>query len=137
MHRLSRTVPAVALILAFALPALAQQRPDPDSPRYKGVVAIEEFINTEGDEAIASFIEARIAASVREATGDEKLAETLAAIRAEAAGAEVQGGRPIGPLAAEVILDPGDGTQMSIEFELDPADNDRFLMIRSAGHSIG
>ena len=55
----------------------------------------------------------------------------------EAAGAEVQGGRPIGPLAAAVVLDPGDGTQMSIEFELDPADNDRFLMIRSAGHSIG
>ena len=74
---------------------------------------------------------------MREATGDEKLAATLAAIRAEAAGAEVMGGQPIGPLAAEVILDPGDGTEMAIEFELDPADSDRFLMIRSAGHSIG
>lgn len=137
MHRFCRATLVVALILAFTTPALAQQRPDPNSPRYKGVVAIEEFINTEGDEAIAEFIETRIAASVREATGDEKLAETLAAIRAEAAGAEVQGGRPIGPLAAEVILDPGDGTQMSIEFELDEADNDRFIMIRSAGHSIG
>ncbi len=137
MRRYYRAVPTVALILAFALPALAQQQADPDSPRYKGVVAIEEFINTEGDEAIAEFIETRIAASVREATSDEELAETLAAIRAEAAGAEVRGGRPIGPLAAEVILDPGDGTQMSIEFELDQADNDRFIMIRSAGHAIG
>jgi len=57
--------------------------------------------------------------------------------RSAVAGAEVRGGRPIGPLAAEVILDPGDETQMSIEFELDQADNDRFIMIRSAGHAIG
>ena len=137
MHRLSRAVLAAVLTALVTLPALAQQRPDPESPRYKGMVALGELIGSEGDDAIAEFIEARIAASVRESVGDEELADTLAAIRAEAAGGESRGGRPLGPLSAELVLDFSDGTEMSISFELDAQDNDRFIVIRSAGHRIG
>ena len=137
MHRVIRYALAAVLTVVFTAPGQAQQQPDPDSPRYKGVVALQEFIQSEGDEAIAEFSETRIAASVRESMDDETLTETLAAIRAEAAGAEMRGGRPIGPLAAEVVFDHGDGTEMGIEFELDGQDNDRFVVIRSPGHSIG
>ena len=137
MHRTSRATLMVAIAVALASPVLAQQRPDPNSPRYKGVVALDEFIQSEGDEAIQAFIENRIAASVRASMDDEQLAETLAAIRAEVHGAQMQGGRPVSELAAELILDPGDGTQMSVSFELDPSDTDRFTAIRSPGHSIG
>jgi len=137
MKHLPRALLAVAVTVALTLPAIAQQRPDPDSPRYKGVVALGELIESEGDEAIAEFIEERIAASVRESMDDEELAETLAAIRAEAAGAEIRGGQPLGPLAAALMLEFSDGTEMSLEFELDEQDNDRFLTIRSPGHSIG
>jgi hypothetical protein len=137
MHQRSRALLAFVLTVLVTLPAVAQQRPDPDSPRYKGVVALGEFIDTEGDEAIAEFIENRIAVSVRESMDEAELAEVLAAIRAEAAGGEIRGGQPLGPLAAELVLDFSDGTQMNISFELDSEDNDRFTVIRSPGHSIG
>lgn len=137
MQRFSRAVFVTLLTILFALPAAAaQQQPDPDSPRYKGVVALDELISSEGDEAIAEFIENRIAASVRESMGDAKLAETLTAIRAEFAGAQVRGGRPISPLSAEVVLDGPGGAEMSIEFELDGEDNDRFILIRSPQHTV-
>ena len=74
MKHLPRALLAVAVTVALTLPAIAQQRPDPDSPRYKGVVALGELIESEGDEAIAEFIEERIAASVRESMDDEELA---------------------------------------------------------------
>lgn len=137
MHRLWRTALILSLAVAFTMPTLAQQQADPDSPRYKGVVALNEFMQSDGDEAIAVFIETRIAGSVRESMDDEMLAETLAAMRAEATGATMQGARPVGELSAEIILDPGDGTEISISFELDPQDNDRFTSIRTPEHSIG
>ena len=68
--------------------------------------------------------------------GKDKLAEALAGLRAECAGGELQGGRPISELAAELMLNTSGG-QLSISFELDDDDNDRFVMITSPGHSIG
>ncbi len=136
MHRCIRAFFLTTAVIAVAAPAFAQQQPDPDSPRYKGVVALEEFIRTEGDGAVESFIENRIAASVRQAMGDEKLAEALAAIRAEVAGAQFRGGRPIGPLSAELVLDGPDGSETSLEFALDEQDNDRFVLIRSPGNVV-
>lgn len=136
MHRFNRALIAAVLTILFALPAAAQQQPDPDSPRYKGVVALDEFIGSDGDEAIEEFIENRIAASVRESMGDAKLAETLTAIRTEFAGAQMRGGRPIGPLSAELVLDGPGGAEMSIAFELDDQDSDRFILIRSPEHTV-
>jgi hypothetical protein len=137
MQRFLRAALVTAIVVTAALPALAQQQADPNSPRYKGVVALQGLIESEGDQAILDFIETRIAASVRESMSDEQLVETLTAMRAEAAGAEMQGASPIGELAAELNLDPGDGTQLSIAFELDPGDNDRFKEIRTPAYSIG
>ena len=50
---------------------------------------------------------------------------------------ELLGGRPIGPLAAEAVFSAAGGTEISIEFELDENDTDRFILIRSPQNSIG
>ena len=137
MHRTPCRILLFLVVLAAAAPAIAQQQPDPDSPRYLGVVALDEFLSSDDTTSIDAFVESRIAASVRESMGDEALVETLAALRAAAAGAQFRGARPVGPLAAELVFDLADGNEMVIDFELDEQDTDRFAVIRAPEHRIG
>lgn len=136
MSRMSRALIAIALIGLFALPVLAQQQPDPNSPRYKGVMALVEFLGSDGQDAVTVFIETRVATSVRLAMGDTALAAALTAMRAEAGGAQMRGARPLGPLAAEVLFDTDDGMELAYSFELSSDDTDRFLTIESPGQAI-
>jgi hypothetical protein len=139
MRSLCRALLAVVLVAVAVQPALAQQQrqPDPSSPRYKGVVALEAFIESTGDEAVAEFVETNIAAVVRESMTDDALSDALVALRAAAHGAGSFGAAPIGPLSAALLVDNADGSQMRIEFELDEDDTDRFTAIRAPGHAIG
>ena len=138
MSRIAKLAATCCIMSLVAVAAFAQgQRPDPNSPRYKGLVALSEFLGSDDDQAVHEFIVARIAPSVHESMDAEELFATLKALRAEAAGAEMRGGRPISELAAEVLFDTSDGTELAIEFELDESDNDRFVYIRSPGNTIG
>jgi len=137
MNRVLRAAVAAFVVAVIVTPAVAQQQPDPDSPRYQGVVALDEFLGSEGDESIEEFIETRIAASLRDSAGDEALAQALTALRAQFAYADMRGARPVGSLSAELIFNLEDNSEASVEFELDPNHTDRFLLIRSGEHTIG
>lgn len=137
MHRSCYRLLVILAILAAALPLAAQQQPDPDSPRYKGVVALDGFLTADDAPSIDEFAAARIATSVRESMGDEPLAAALEGLRAATAGAELRGARPIAELAAELVFVLADGSEMVVDFELDPDDTDRFTAIRSPQHEIG
>lgn len=129
---------ALGITLARAAPSEAlQQRPDPNSPRYKGLVALGEFFNSEGDASLQAFLDERVAASVRESAGDEALLETLAAMRAEMAGANQRGARPVSRLEVSMMFETADGGEATVSFELDSDDTDRFLRISTPGNRLG
>lgn len=137
MHRIFYRLLVTLAILAAALPLAAQQQPDPDSPRYKGVVALDEFLTAADAPSIDEFVAARISASVRESMGAEALAAALEGLRDASADAELRGARPLAALSAELIFTLADGSEMVVDFELDPDDTDRFVAIHSPRHDIG
>ena len=128
---------AIVLTLAFAGAADAQQQPDPNSPRYKGVVALQEFLDSVGDEAVGVFMSEKLAGSVHESMEHEALFNALKGLREEAAEGQMRGAMPSGPLGAEIVFDMDDGASFSIEFEMSEADNSRFALIRSPMVTIG
>ena len=137
MYRLVNKLPAAALastlLLALLLaPAVAeaQQQPDPESPRYKGLVLLTEFLASTGDEALTAFLQNHIAPAVQEEMTAKELLAKLDDLRKAVAGLSSRGARPVGPFAAEVIYSLPDGGQLSAAFELDPEDPERFTNIR-------
>lgn len=129
--RLAATVAAVVCCL-LAFDATAQQRPDPESPRYKGVLALEAFVASEGDEALAAFADDHIAVAWREELGDEHLFMMLTGLRDEFAGLTARGAQPAGALGATMMFAGDDGPKR-ISFTLDPDDTARFASIDTDG----
>jgi len=128
---------AMLLICSFvALGAEAQQRrggqPDPDSPRYKGVVAIQEFLADESDGAVQTFFDEKIAVGYREEAGDEAILEMLRALHDEFAGMESRGARPVGALSATIMFDTDLGSR-EISFTMSDDDTSRFASITTSG----
>ena len=130
-----RLAPACLLfcVLIFAAtlspgPALAQQ-PDPQSPRFKGMVALRDLLESNGDAALEAFITDRVAPSLRERYGDEHLHELLGDLRADFDKARFGGARPVGPFSARLEFSGG----KSIVFELEPDAPQRYLRIGSIG----
>lgn len=117
----------VLIVLAMALAAefAVAQQPDPDSPRWKGVVALRDFLSSSGDEALPHFVHTKVSAVLRDRHGVESLSDSLERLRTEYAGSEMAGARPEGELAAALQFSGG----RSISFELEPASPDRFVRI--------
>jgi len=139
MHRLQRGLIALAVVAlssTVALSANTQQRrggqPDPDSPRYKGVVALREFFADESDAAVQTFFDEKIAASYREEAGDEALLEMLHGLHDEFAALESRGARPVGPLSATIMFDTDLGSR-EISFTMSGDDTSRFESITASG----
>ena len=124
--RLATTVAAIVFsVIAFDVTA---QSPDPESPRYKGVMALQEFLSSEGDEALTAFADDRIATAWREEIGDEHMFMMLTGLREEFAGLESRGARPTGRLAVTLMFQGDDGGKR-LSFTLDPDDTDRFTAL--------
>lgn len=139
MIRARRVAAAAAMLLLctfVAFNAEAQQRregqPDPDSPRYKGVLALQEFFADESDAAVQTFFDEKIAASYREEAGDEALLEMLGKLHNEFAGLEYRGARPVGALSATIMFDTDMGSR-EISFAMSEDDTSRFASITASG----
>jgi len=118
------------LLIVAVVPATAQQQPDPDSPRYQGVVALQGFLASDGDEALDQFIADRIAIDYVESLEADDLRSMLAELREQFSGLEMRGARPVGPLSATMMY-PED---RQVTFELSPHDPTRIVSIE-AGES--
>ncbi|NKB87001.1 MAG: hypothetical protein GKS06_02100 [Acidobacteria bacterium] len=114
----------LVLFAAHTSVVSAQQRPDPESPRFKGVVALQTFFGSEGDEALQTFVDDHVATTMRDELGDELL-NHLATLRETFAGQESRGARPTGPLGATMMYPDN----KSVSFALDPEDPARFMSI--------
>ena len=108
-------VVSVLVCLAAIEPAGAQQ-PDPDSPRYKGVVGLRGLLESSGDAALGAFINDKIAPSLRKQYDDKQLKQMLAELRQDLAKAGLQGAMPVGPLSAQLKFGGG----KSLIFEVEP-----------------
>ena len=130
--RLAVVLASTLLLALLAAPAVAeaQQRPDPESPRYKGLVLLTEFLASNGDEALTAFLQDHVAPAVQEEMTEKELLAKLDEMRKAVAGLSSRGARPVGPFAAEIIYSLPDGGELAAAFELDPEDPQRFTNIR-------
>ena len=132
-RRIALLVPVLLCLTGFE-PAPAQQ-PDPDSPRYKGVVGLRGLLESSGDAALQAFLKDRIAPSLRDKYGNKQLKQMLADLRADLGKAGLQGAMPVGPLSAQLEFGGG----KSLIFEIEPNPPHRYTKIGpisgSAGHA--
>ena len=123
-HSLYAVVAVTCTATAFA------QHPDPNSPRYKGVIAIEAFLQTTTDEALRSFAEKKLSPEFRGQMSEQEVIDTLRTLREAFRGATVQGAMPIGPFAAEISFDThGKSASDELTFELQGKPPHRFTKI--------
>ncbi len=97
----------IALVLSavggwMSLSVVQAQQPDPNSPRFKGVVALSDFLTSQGDGALDQFVERRVSRQLRDSIGQERLASALDQLRAGFGGARQSGASPEGPFAAYI-----------------------------------
>ncbi len=135
MHRFNRSIIAlVALVGTTAALSASAQQPDPDSPRYKGVLALQEFFADKSEDAVQTFFDEKIAASYGEEAGAEAVLEILRGLHDEFAGLEPRGARPVGALSATITFDTDMGSR-AITFEMSGDDTSRFASITTSGGS--
>ena len=128
----------LAMLLAAATPLRAQRSPDPDSPRWKGVVALRDFLGSRGAEAVDEFLRDKIAPSLRKQYGDEVLREELRQLRDDLSGTELQGAQPKGPYSAVVTFGNASGSNEAvIPFALEAEPPHRFVQIGPIGGEGG
>ncbi len=106
----------------------AQRSPDPNSPRYQGVVALQELIQGEGKDSLLEFIRERIAPAMLESMGEEALIAKLEDLRKRFAHLEARGARPVGPFAAKIVFNR-EGGQEEVSFRLSESSPHQFVEI--------
>ena len=121
-------VVVVGMAVFMHLPAGAQQ-PDPDSPRYKAVVALSDFLISKGDETLKEFVDDRVSPTLLDAIGRKSLTTALDELRSNFSGAHRSGARPEGPFAAYIKFSNNE----SISFETETTPPHRFVRIGSLG----
>ena len=129
IHRCRILMAIAGMVGSSNLPIADAQQPDPNSPRYKGVVALSDFLIGKGDEALKQFVNNRISPALSDSIGQERLASVLSQLRSDFTGSELSGARPEGPFAAHVEF--SNGKSISFEMEADPPH--RFVRIGSIG----
>ncbi len=133
--RLSRRIGLLVCVMigVTAIEPAGAQQPDPDSPRYKGVVGLRGLLESSGDAALAAFINDKIAPSLRKQYDDKQLKQMLAQLRQDLGGAGLQGAMPVGPMSAELQF--GGGKSLIFEVERDPPH--RYTKIGAIGGKAG
>ena len=100
IHRWRIAIVAVGIAGSAIMPLARAQHPDPNSPRYKGVVALSEFLTSKGDVALKEFVADRVSRQLRDSMNHERLTDALDQLRSGFTGARRSGARPEGPFAA-------------------------------------
>ncbi len=130
MHKGILPLGGLIWVLLSISSALAQGTPDPESPRYKGLVALSQFMRTTGEEDIESFISELVSRDLRSQHDAADLRRLLAGLREEFSGIEVRGGQPRGPYSAAIsFAAPGKQGGSSVPFEVEPDPPHRFVSI--------
>ncbi len=117
----------VGMVLVTHLPNAVAQQPNPDSPRYKAVVALSDFLTSTGDEALRRFVDDRVSPALIDSIGRDHLVIALDELRSNFSGAQMSGARPEGPNGAFIRF--SNDQSISFEFEADPPH--RFVRIGS------
>ena len=128
-QRFRIAVAFVGTAIAALLPAADAQQPDPNSPRYKGVVALSDFLTSEGEGALKVFVDEKVSKKLLSSEGRERVSTELDQLRSTFAGARRSGASPVGPYSASVSFSNGN----SISFEMEPNLPYRFVRIGSIG----
>ena len=113
IHRCRIVVVVVGIAGSAIMPLAGAQHPDPNSPRYKGVVALSEFLTSKGDVALKEFVADRVSRQLRDSMNHERLTDALDQLRSGFTGARRSGARPEGPFAAYIAF----SNNKSISFE--------------------
>ena len=123
----ARGVTAVAVVIGLTNLASAQ-RPDPDSPRYKGAMAIGQLIHSTGDEPLQTFMDDWVASELRSQHTDESILSMIRQIRADFGKAPMRGVAPMGSYSAQLMFgSQGPGSRTSLDFKLESKPPHRFI----------
>ncbi|MCZ6766063.1 MAG: hypothetical protein O7D32_03940, partial [bacterium] len=117
------------MIASLNLSTVQAQRPDPNSPRYKGVVALSDFLGSDGQEALKQFVNEKVSKELLGSLGQDRVSSELNELRSKFAGVRRSGARPEGPFAAQIVFSNGE----SISFDLEANPPHRFVRIGSIG----
>ncbi len=109
------------LVTASMVPlAVAQREADPNSPRFKAVMALQEMIESEGDEPLRLFIKEKMAPVITDAYPEEDLMEMLRTIRKDFSVSPFEGALPKGPYTVIMTFgaaDAGHPSRLTFEIE--------------------
>ena len=124
-HRVA-AVSSIFTVIVLAASAPAQQ-PDPNSPRYKGVMALQRLIESTGDAPLKTFLDERVAPKLRSAHTDQELLRMIRQVRSDFADASGQGARPVHTFSARLMFESqGAGSRTELTFELESKPPHRF-----------
>ncbi len=133
-HAMTRTpsafVQALVVLLLMVTNCWAQQRPDPNSPRFKGLVQLRNLLQSTGDESLQEFVDTSVSKEFLEKHGRAKLLQMIKRTRAAYADATFTGARPVDKLSAELLFDGvADDVPASIGFSVEQDAPHRFTSI--------
>jgi CubicO group peptidase (beta-lactamase class C family) len=117
----------VGLCACTSLRTARAQSPDPNSPRWKGVVALSEFLASKGSETLQEFVEEKVSPALRKDLGPKQLTESLEELRSGFQGAKLEGAQPQGEFAAQISF----SNDQTISFQTEPKQPHRFVRIGS------
>ncbi len=125
-----RAALAVLITVSLVPVALAQREADPNSPRFKAVMALQEMIESEGDEPLRVFIKEKMAPVITDAHPEEDLMEMLRTIRKDFSVSPFEGAMPKGPYTVIMTFAPADaGHPSRLTFEIQAGAPHRFVYI--------
>ena len=92
--------------VAAADPGLAQEGPDPNSPRGRGLRAMMDLLEGSGDEGLETFLDERVSDRLKEKHGHDELLKMLRQVRADFAGAQIPQARaPVDTQNGQFVID--------------------------------
>ena len=117
----------VGLCACTSLRTARAQSPDPNSRRWKGVVALSEFLASKGSESLQEFVQEKVSPALRKDLGRKQLTESLEELRSGFQGAKLEGAQPQGEFAAQISF----SNDQTISFQIEPKPPHRFVRIGS------
>ena len=107
-----------------------QQTADPTSPRFQGVIRLQEMIGSEGEAPLRLFIKESMARSITDEYGESDLMEMLRTLRSDFAASRFSSAMPEGPYTVVMLFEPSDaGGASRLTFEIEAEAPHRFVYL--------